>query len=117
MMSKMINIPWAAQDELFAELAKVSSVAALTPEERFEYEETLRVYRDNLAVIDRAYNDGREEGEKKGREEGEKKGREEGGDEKARAIAQVMLSKGFAIEDIAEMTGLTLDVIQNLVKA
>ena len=45
------KIPWTAQDELYAELAKVSNVAALSPQERAVYDETLKQYRDNLACI------------------------------------------------------------------
>ena len=31
MIEKLTKIPWAAQDELYAELSKVSNVAGMTP--------------------------------------------------------------------------------------
>ena len=75
-MEKLSNIPWAAQDELYEELSKVSNVAALSQKELEIYEENLRQYRDNLATLEASYldgkNDGLEEGRKSGLEEGRK---------------------------------------------
>ena len=56
-MKKLNDIPWAAQDSLFAELSKVSDVAALSPKERAAYDESLRVYLDNQAVMNAAIKD------------------------------------------------------------
>jgi predicted transposase/invertase (TIGR01784 family) len=53
---------------------------------------------------------GRAEGEAKGRAEGEAKGRAEGKTE----IALNMFKKGIPIEDIAELTGLSLDYLRAL---
>jgi predicted transposase/invertase (TIGR01784 family) len=54
--------------------------------------------------------EGRAEGEAKGRAEGEAKGRAEGKTE----IALNMLKKGLSIEDVAELTGLSLDYLRTL---
>lgn len=54
--------------------------------------------------------EGLEEGRAKGREEG----REEGEQNKAIAVAQKMKKKGYATEDIAEMTGLSFDEVMKL---
>ena len=95
-MDQMTSIPWAAQDELYAELSKVSNVAALSPQERAVYDENLRQYRDNLAMIAAAHQDGKEEGLKEGKEEGLKEGKEEvlkeGRLEEKRALACNMLA-------------------------
>ena len=61
-MEHLKNIPWAAQEELYAELSKVSNVAALSPQERAVYNETLKQYRDNLATLEASYLDGKAEG-------------------------------------------------------
>lgn len=46
--------------------------------------------------------------------EGIEEGREEGGQEKALEIANKMIAKGFSIEDIAELTGLSKEDIIKL---
>ena len=57
-LETLTHIPCAAQDELYAELSRVSNVSALSPAERATYEENLRQYRDNLAAFTAAYQDG-----------------------------------------------------------
>ena len=47
-------------------------------------------------------------------DDGYKKGQVEGADKNNRDIAQKMKAKGFAVEDIAEITGLTIEVINSL---
>lgn len=97
-MEKLTNIPWAVQDELYAELARVSNVSALSPQERAAYEETLKQYRDNIACYEAAIEDGM------------KIGREESNKETARK----MLARGFDIGTIAEITELSVDEIEAL---
>ena len=133
-MDQMTSIPWAAQDELYAELSKVSNVAALSPQERAVYDENLRQYRDNLAMIAAAHQDGKEEGLKEGKEEGLKEGKEEGlkegkeeglkeGKEEGlkegrleekRALACKMLADNYSPSMIAKYTGLSHDEIEKL---
>ena len=93
-METLTQIPWEAQNELFAELAKVSNVAALSPEERAVYDETLKQYRDNLAAFMAAKQDGREERELE--------------------IARSMLSDGCSEQIISKYTGLSLLQIEKL---
>ncbi len=57
---------------------------------------------------------GMEEGRAKGLEEGRAKGLEEGAQDKAADIARKMKSKGMAVSEIAELTGLTVDEIIQL---
>lgn len=93
-MEKLDNIPWAAQDELYAELSKVSNVAALSPHERAVYDEHLRQYRDNLAMIEAAHQDGEYD--------------------KAIQIARSLLSANMPDEFVSQHTGLSLDEVQRL---
>ncbi|MCQ2207157.1 MAG: Rpn family recombination-promoting nuclease/putative transposase, partial [Paludibacteraceae bacterium] len=58
--------------------------------------------------------EGREEGLKEGEEKGLKKGREEGAMEKNIENAKKMKEKGYSIEDIAEITGLSSTEIEEL---
>ena len=91
-----------ANDEVYAELAKVSNVAALSPEERIIYDENLRIYRDNLAINQAAYEDGYREGYEAGVKEGQQ-----------RIINAMRLNK-ISDEDIAKLTGLTIDEVEAL---
>lgn len=113
-MEQLTDIPWASQDELYAELSKVSHVAALSPQERAIYDEHLKQYRDNLAALEAARLDGIEEGKKAGIEEGKKVGIEEGVQARNREIVHRMLSEGLSMAFIAQMTGLTLTDIEAL---
>ena len=65
-MESLENISWEGQDEMWAELAKVSNVAALSEEERFIYEEKLRNYWDCNAIYAAKYLEGRDEGIEEG---------------------------------------------------
>ena len=73
-------------------------------------------------VLSSAYIDGHAEGKehglkeglKEGRKEGIKEGRKEGIKEGTMQIARNMRSKGFDVNLISDMTGLTVEVIENL---
>ena len=92
------DIPWAAQDELYAELANVSNVAALSPQERAVYDENLKQYRDNIAAFLAARQEGLEQGLEQVRSE----------------IARKMLAEGLDKQLISKMTNLTVDEIEAL---
>ena len=76
------------------------------------YEAELKARFDKIEYI----NEGKEEGKKEGLNEGIKKGREEGLKEKSIEIARNMLKKGYKIEDIAEISGLSKEEINLLNK-
>lgn len=59
------KIPDILKEEIFEEAFKVAEIAKFTLEELMEYEESLRIYRDNINVIETAKEEGREEGELK----------------------------------------------------
>ena len=80
-----------ANDEVYAELAKVSNVAALSPEERIIYDENLRIYRDNLATNQASY--------------------EEGQMIERKRIAKAMLTDNYSADAIAKVTGLTIEEV------
>ncbi|MBQ4359353.1 MAG: Rpn family recombination-promoting nuclease/putative transposase [Proteobacteria bacterium] len=105
-LETLTHIPWAAQDELYAELSRISNVSALSPAERATYEENLRQYRDNLAAFTAAYQDG----EKSGFDKGEKSG----SDKKQIEIARRMIALQMMDDLIMQATGLSLAAIQKL---
>jgi predicted transposase/invertase (TIGR01784 family) len=93
-MEKLSNIPWAAQDELYEELSKVSNVAALSQKELEIYEENLRQYRDNLATLEASYLDGKNESKLE--------------------IARNLMALNVSDEIIMRSTGLSLDEVQKM---
>ncbi len=106
-MDILQRMPWAAQDSVFKKLSEIAEVASLSKEERNQYDESLRHYRDTIIVMEGQY----QEGEKKGRAEGCAEGRAEGRAETLLSMAKKMKAKGIPLVEIAEMTGLSLDEI------
>ena len=83
---------------------------SMTPEERIDYERHLDNVRIQNDVISTAKIEGLEEGRAEGRVEGEAIGANKKNIENARK----MKSKGYPIEDIAEITGLSIEEIEKL---
>ena len=71
-----------------------AEIARFTPEERWAYEESVKNFRDNKNTVDTSYMKGKTE-------------------EKL-TTAQRMKAKGYPVEDIAEITGLTSEQIEIL---
>ena len=59
---------------------------------------------------------GREEGKVEGREEGKAEGMQAGERNKAIAIARNLISSGMSLEDVARMTGLTVDEVRQVIR-
>lgn len=57
---------------------------------------------------------GREEGKVEGREEGKAEGMQAGERNKATAIARNLIAAGMSQEEVARMTGLTVDEVRNI---
>ena len=93
-MDRLERMPFKAQKQLFEKLEKMAGIANLTKEERLEYDEALKVYRDCKNIVDYAKVEGREE-------------------EKI-SIAKSFKEKGTPIKLIAECTGLSEEDINNL---
>lgn len=117
-MEVLERMPWLAQEAVFKKLASVADVASLSKQERIAYDESLRIYRDTIAVMDYQYEEGKAkgmaEGMAKGVAEGMAKGMAEGEDNANRNSARKMKAKGYAVDDIIEITGLTADEIEKL---
>ena len=72
-METLERMPFKAQNMIFGRLEEVCNLNSLSRQERLNYDESLKVYRDGVAVIEYAVQRGRKEGMEKGIE----KGREE----------------------------------------
>ena len=115
---RLMERPAALQERVFTRLFEQAEIAKLTPDERFDYEESVKVYRDLINVVrtakQKGHRAGLEEGLEKGRAEGLEKGRAEGVLQAKIEDAMKMKRKGFSDNDIAVITGLSLEEVSQI---
>jgi predicted transposase/invertase (TIGR01784 family) len=92
------DIPQWLQEKIFEKLFNQAEVAKLSPEEMRTYDESLKIYWDNYSVIQTAKHEGREEGRQEERFE----------------LAKEMKKEGLPVVQIARITGLSKEQIENL---
>ena len=109
-MEILQRMPFKARKSVLEELERLSELAAFSKEDRERYDESVKIYRDNLATEQWALEMGEKKGRQIGLEEGIQIGREEGMLDAARG----MKTKGYPLEDIAQITGLSMEEIQKL---
>lgn len=95
-LSKLQDRPRAFHEKIFEKLFSVAEIAKFKPEERMDYEESVKGYRDTKNSIDTAKNEGREE--------------------KAIDIAREMIADKESIEKIIKYTKLEKSFIEALIK-
>ena len=133
-MTRLLDRPVELQQKIFKKLFATAEVANFNEVQRFQYEESLKEYRDWNNVLttkeklsleegkkqglEEGKKQGMEEGKKQGLEEGKKQGLEEGKkqglEEGKKEIARNMKQSGMDSKQIAAFTGLTTDEIENL---
>lgn len=117
-LDKLYDKPVALQEKVFQRLFEQAEIAKFTPTERYDYEESLKIFRDWYSVMQtqkkESYKEGLEKGLKKGLKKGLEKGRSEGERLKAIDIAQKLKSINLPIEKIVEATGLYKQEIEKL---
>lgn len=91
-------------------MEEIFKYANLTREERDMYNTSLKYKWDNKNVRDYEVNKGREEGRSEGREEGVAIGEHK----KAIAMALKLREKGMPVEEIVELTDLSIEEIAML---
>lgn len=109
-LSRLMKHPAALQERIFKRLFEQAEIARYTPEERQDYEDSLKAYRDMKNVLDTAELRGLE----KGRKEGRKEGIEQGTFEERRKNAKAMKALGLPLETIVKVTGMSADDIDKL---
>ena len=87
-----------AKGSKFGELLEAGLLANYTPEERRQYYQALKIYRDSKNIYDTAVENSFEKGLLKGKQE----------------VAQQMKQQGLPINTIAVCTGLTEEEIEQL---
>jgi predicted transposase/invertase (TIGR01784 family) len=133
-LSRLMKRPEALQERIFTRLFEQAEIARYTPEERLDYEDSLKVYRDLKNVLDTAelkgmkkglrqgieqglqqgIEQGRQQGIEQGRQEGIEKGIAQGALDEKRKNARTMKSLGLPLETIAKVTGLSVADIAEL---
>ena len=133
-MEALNRMPFAAKDSVFAKIAQIADISALSKEERMKYDEGIRKYRDTICVMDYAIESGLkkgfdkgmkqgiEQGMKQGIEQGMKQGMKQGieqgrveGEKQGRyEVAQKLLAMGLPIESVLQATGLSKDDVKQL---
>ncbi|EJW93041.1 hypothetical protein EVA_18871 [gut metagenome] len=106
-MSTLLERPAALRDQVFMQLFKAAEIARFNPQERMNYEESLKIYRDWFSVMKTAEIKGHHVGYEEGRLEGRKEGRKEGILEMAKNLKKM----GMSVEQIMEATGLSREEI------
>ena len=125
-MTTLEDIPFLADNPMFRHLADVADISALSQGERQRYDESIKTIRDHISAYETAINkglakghsEGLKEGLLKGLKKGEAKGHSEGLKEGlslgAVQTARRMKAKGFTLDVISEMTGLSPEEIASL---
>ena len=113
-LSRLMKRPAALQERIFTRLFEQAEIARYTPEERQDYEDSLKVYRDMKNVLDTAELKGLKKGIEQGMEKGLKRGIEQGASYERKKNAKAMKTLGLPLETIAKVTGMAIDDIEKL---
>ena len=109
-LAALMERPRVLQEKVFAHLFEAAEIAKFSKGERYEYEESLKAYRDWCSVMATAELRGEERGKEKGLKEGLEKGRIEERLRNARGLK----ARGVDADIIAQVTGLAEDDILGL---
>ena len=101
-METLQRLPFKARKSVFEKLEQIVDIASLSKEERMKYDESIKVYCDQLATLDFAKQKGRAEGRAEGRVEG------------TLDVVRRMKAMSISVETISLCTGLSLDEIAGL---
>ena len=101
-METLKRMPFKAKSSLFKKLEEIVDIASLSKEERMKYDESIKRYRDTMAVME----GNMEEGIAKRRAEGRAEGKAE--------VARNLKSIGIPIDQITLATGLSKEEIEKL---
>ncbi|MBR4406608.1 MAG: hypothetical protein IKT30_09560, partial [Bacteroidaceae bacterium] len=99
---------------VFQRFFEAAEIAKFNKQERLEYEDTLKAYRDWYSVMETAEKKGEAKGRAEGRVEGRAEGRAEGEAQKTIEIARNLKACGVDVATIAQTTGLSKEDISAL---
>ena len=108
------EIPAILQEPIFKKAFETAEYLRYSPDVQEAYQNNLKVYRDNQAVIKTAISDGYDSGKVDGKMEGYIEGESKGRMDERVQIAKKMKSSGIEPAVIAATTSLSLSDIANL---
>lgn len=97
-METLQRLPFKARMAVFQKLEQIVDIAAMSKEDRMKYDESIKVYRDQMAIMEYERQQGKAEGLAQGKAD----------------VARNLKRMGMTAESIAQATGLTLDDIAGL---
>jgi len=100
------SIPTIFKDEVFTQAFEKAEIARFGQVDIESYEMNLKIYRDYKNTVDTAFDEGKMEGKLEGKLEGKM--------EEKHDVARKMKAKGLSINDIVELTGLSINEINAL---
>ena len=100
-MPNLTKRPTKLQEKVFERLFEAAEIAKFSPEEKEEYQESLKSYRDLKNVIDTSYGDGKKDGKI---------------EEKIEVIISSLKRGKLTIEEIAEDFKTTVDFVLKVKK-
>ncbi len=109
-LNRLERLPDSLREEIFEQLFTTAEIARFTPDQVRSYEKSLKYYRDMKNSLDTAFDEGKEEGIEIGIETGREIGKAEG----QREIVINGLKQGLDEKMIADLTGLSLETIENI---
>lgn len=112
-LSILMQRPAALQERVFTRLFEQAEISKFNKQELKMYEDSVNAYRDIVNAIRTAEKKKYAEGHVDGEADGLAKGRKEGRTE----VAKTMLNKGMSTEIVAEMTGLSIDELQQILNS
>ena len=117
-METLQRLPFKARKAVFEKLEQIVDIAAMSKEDRMKYDESIKVYRDQLVMMEFERQQGEALGFIKGKAEGIAEGRAEGlaegeANERLKNV-RGMKAAGIAPDLIAQITGLDLETIKRL---
>ena len=105
-METLQRLPFKARKAVFEKLEQIVDIAAMSKEDRMKYDESIKVYRDQLVMMEFERQQGKAEGLAEGLAEGEAKERLKN--------ARGMKAAGIAPDLIAQITGLDIETVKGL---
>ena len=99
-MDSFEKIPEYAPKSVFGKILEVADVASLNEEERWEYDQALKHYRDYNNTLHTSYRQGKEEGKAEGKSEA------------IRQMVQNMQEMGMDIASIAQIARLSEEEVK-----
>ena len=103
-----------AQKSVFKKLEQIVDIASMSKADRIKYDESIKKYRDTLAVMSGQWLEGKAEGKAEGLQEGETRGLLKGKAEEIQEVAKNMKAMKMSDKQIAAATGLSEEVIKSL---